>query len=421
MPRLAKPFTKALIESLHAKRPETDIWKRDDHPDGRGLLVRQSRSGSTIWYFDFGRSKLRLGDYPALALAEARKRVGAARAAIAAGADPLARKLARKTDIASFGDLGERWLAHTANQNRERTVKFDAWTFHKHVRPALGALRPDALAPGHIEDLKLKLYAAGHTRMGNRCIGMIKTIVRYANRFHRLDLDDPTVAVSLRKQEPRDRVLTEGELRSLWCALNDPKSAPAPLSHAMALCLRLGMVTLQRRGEVAEMHESEIDEANRVWTMPSGLRTKNGKAHAVPLSELAWDIIKSARAINGGSRYVFPAPRKPDAPLARHSVSRAMNRLCQGLGIENARLHDFRATGATMLIADLDAAPLAVSAALNHTSDTGGAALITKRVYLRKDLLTQKRQALNAWAAKLALIVGEAPSAANVVLLRGQA
>ena len=76
------------------------------------------------------------------------------------------------------------------------------------------------------------------------------------------------------------------------------------------------------------------------------------------------------------------------------------------VGIADATAHDFRRTGATFLTGErLNIPRFIVSRVLNQISDTGGAAAVTG-VYDRNEYLTEKRRALDAWAALLRDIVG---------------
>ena len=64
----------------------------------------------------------------------------------------------------------------------------------------------------------------------------------------------------------------------------------------MAIVVQLVAVTLQRKAEVAGMHERELDLVARTWLVP-GERTKNGWPQLVPLSRLAIDLIEEAKRL----------------------------------------------------------------------------------------------------------------------------
>src|SRR5581483_11655100 len=89
------------------------------------------------------------------------------------------------------------------------------------------------------------------------------------------------------KERPSDRVLTDAELRQLWAGL-DAHSGQA------ADALRLRLLLGQRGAEVIGMRWAEIDFATKTWELP-GIRTKNGRAHTVPLPRTAITLLKRVR------------------------------------------------------------------------------------------------------------------------------
>ena len=62
------------------------------------------------------------------------------------------------------------------------------------------------------------------------------------------------------KQTPRDRVLTDDELKAVWRATEKRPS--------VGTILRLLILTGQRRGEVTRMQWSELDLESGIWSLP---------------------------------------------------------------------------------------------------------------------------------------------------------
>ena len=89
------------------------------------------------------------------------------------------------------------------------------------------------------------------------------------------------------------------------------------MTRAIALALKLSLVTAQRIGEVAGIAQSELDlnEAAPVWTVPRQ-RAKNGQPNRVPLSPLAVRLIKEAQELAGGGAWLFPSAKdaRPAGP-----------------------------------------------------------------------------------------------------------
>ena len=103
-----------------------------------------------------------------------------------------------------------------------------------------------------------------------------------------------------------------------------------------------------------------------------------------------------------------------------HAISVPYSRLeltIPATGVENARLHDLRRTGATHLTGEgLSVSRFLVSQVLNHISDTGGSSAVTA-IYDRNAYLAQKRRALDAWAGQITGIVSGDETHSNVVQL----
>ena len=95
----------------------------------------------------------------------------------------------------------------------------------------------------------------------------------------------------------RDRVLTDAELRWFWLACDSLGFPFGPL-------LKLLLLTGQRRDEVAGMTRAELSADGAIWNLPAS-RTKNKRAHVVPLSRAARDLIGTTPTIAGKPGFIF--------------------------------------------------------------------------------------------------------------------
>jgi integrase len=197
-------------------------------------------------------------------------------------------------------------------------------------------------------------------------------------------------------------VLSDDEIRAVWAAFDDTGWPFGPLAHLLLL-------TGQRLSEVAEARWSEIDLEAKTWKIPKE-RTKNDRAHEVPLSDAAVEIIKALPRIEGKAGYVFTA-------TGAHPVSN-LKRLREALRRASSErdvaptLHDLRRTVATNL-QKLGVRLEVTEAVLNHVS---GSRKGIVGVYQRHEYSDEKRAALDAWARRLDAIVTGA-GASNVVEL----
>ena len=194
----------------------------------------------------------------------------------------------------------------------------------------------------------------------------------------------------------RDRILTDAELVKFWKAANAERVEFGAL-------LKLLLLTGCRLNEVAGMRRAEIDGAT--WTIP-GERTKNGRAHVVPLSPLVRELITSVPT-EGDLVFTTNGATPPSG------WSKIKNRLDAAMKIPPWRLHDLRRTAATGM-ADIGVAPHIVEAVLNHVS---GHKSGVAGVYNRAQYAAEKKAALARWATHVEALIAGKP-ATNVVLLQ---
>lgn len=424
MPRRARvEFTTAFVRSAPAVE-----GKRTDYADAvcRGLTLRVTPKGARTFCYRYedaaGRSmRLRLGDFPALTLAKAREAAYAARAQVGLGVDPQREKRAKRAEeraqrVRTVAELIEDFLAAAAKKNRASTASLYRLLLETHVKRKLGSMRVGEVTRADVRGIMASLEAKGRTVTANRVLALLGRLYRHARLALEIKVESPTDGVEPFEERSRERVLTDDELRTLWPHLEAPADAPAAISPAVAIALQLCAVTLQRDGEIAGMHEREIDLAQRTWLIPAD-RAKNKRAHLVPLSPLAAELIGKALALRGRRDKpapIFPSPRDATQSIERHAITRAMHRLTEKLEIDNATPHDLRRTGATALTSERIGVPrFHVSAVLGHAGEMGG----VTGVYDRNSYMPEKRRALEAWAALLLSIVSQIRRPSNVVAL----
>jgi integrase len=197
----------------------------------------------------------------------------------------------------------------------------------------------------------------------------------------------------------RDRVLADAELVKFW------KAADAERKEFGAL-LKLLLLTGCRLNEVAGMRRDELSEDGATWTIP-GERTKNARAHVVPLSPPARELIAS---VGTDTELVFTT--NGATPVS--GWSKIKNRLDAAMKIRRWRLHDLRRTFVTGL-AELGMRPDVIELTVNHISGLRGG---IAGVYNRSELLPERRAALECWATHMQGLV--AAQQENVVSLRGR-
>lgn len=204
----------------------------------------------------------------------------------------------------------------------------------------------------------------------------------------------------MRREESKDRVLSDDETRWLWKACETTGHPWGPLAKFLLL-------SGQRLNEAAQITDAEI--SGDVWSL-SKARTKNGRAHDVPLSVASLEVLAGVDRIKGTAGYIFTTTGASPVQgfhKGRAALHAAMNEIAtkeRGSPIEvpHWTFHDLRRTCATGL-ARLAVPVRVTEAVLNHISGTGGGIV---SVYQRHDFADEKRAALDAWGKFVTTLVG---------------
>jgi integrase len=419
---------------------DIETWKPTDRrqeildKDGLYLIVQPRPSNVKSWALRYRRKsdgkaiKHTLGEFPAITLKAARAAATELRAEIARGADPhgakvVARRRAVEVDD-SFEAVARRYIADLRFRRRR------SWEWYARLLGLEPNGSPEALAIVRDGSTGQRGHRRGSLvdRWGARRIGdiadtdIIDALERVgarapilANRLHavlsaffgwakgkRLIVSNPCTGLERpAPEQSRERVLADKELKSIW-------QAAEGLGHPYAGIVKLLILTGQRRNEIAGLRWGEIDLDVRSLHLPAQ-RTKNARAHDVPLSAQALAIVAGLPRLVDAD-LVFTVKRKPVT-----GFSRAKERLDAASGVTDWTLHDIRRTVASGL-QRLGVRLEVTEAVLNHKS--GSMAGIVG-VYQRHDYAVEKRDALARWADHVDALVSGAK--ANVVTLRGRA
>jgi integrase len=202
----------------------------------------------------------------------------------------------------------------------------------------------------------------------------------------------------------RDRVLSNDEIKWFWQATD---KIGGPFGSVFKLLLLTGA----RLDEVAGMTYAELNEDRSTWSLPSS-RTKNKRAHVVPLPPMARAIIAGS---NNSVGFVFSTTDGNKKPVsswtwAKDKLDAAMLEAARAQRGKNAgipawRLHDLRRTAVTGM-GDLGIGGEVIELLVNHVSGhRGGIA----GVYNRSQKLDERKAALERWSLHLrGLVSGQA-------------
>lgn len=428
-------LTDRTIKALKPKAERYEKW--DEGRAGFGVRVSPAGRKSFIYMYRFDGKprRMTIGTYPATSLATARTKHAQAQEALEKGIDPGAvhvekRRAERQAEMVA--DLVEEYLSRWARPNKKSAAE-DERVLRKDVLPKWGKRKAKDIRRRDVILLLDDIVERGAPIGANRTLGVVRRMFNFAVSRDILDATPVAMVKAPAKEHSRDRVLSAAEIKTLWKGLDRTMIAPA-----VALALKLQLVTAQRKGEIIGAALSEFDLESAVWTIPAE-RSKNGTAHEVPLSPLALDLIREAEATarqNAERRarrhglpmrepkWLFPSPRG-DGPVRPQAVNGALYRACMepedrpetgnlggrpAINLTNVVPHDLRRTAASGMTA-LGIPRLIVSKVLNHV-ERGVTAIYDRHTYD-----AEKRHALETWAAHLESILTGKPKAGNVVPL----
>jgi integrase len=385
-------FTRQSVAALTLPqgRPYLITW--DDALPGFG--VRVNEGGSRVWVVQYrasGKSKREtLGRVDTVTLEDARKAAKEKLAKVQLGSDPHAEKAEAKARAAvTFGPIADRYLKQAKTRLKPRSYEEVERHINRHWAPLqrlpLHKVQRITVAA------RLGEIATEHGPFAsNRARASLSALFTWAMGEGLAEIN-PVIGTNKATEEfSRDHVITDAELAAIWRACRDDD---------YGRIIRLLMLTGQRRDEVGAMDRREIDEAGKLWTIPKA-RTKNGLPHDVPLSDQALALLaevphrENRTLLYGDGEGGFQGWSKAKVALDKRIAK-------SGVKVRPWRVHDLRRTVATRL-GDLGTLPHVVEAILNHISGhkSGVAGIYNRAVYAN-----EKRQALDAWAARLVDLV----------------
>ena len=391
-------FTVRFLDSL--KKPTTgrvEYW--DSQTPGFGLRVAKSgRKSWVVLYRHQGRlRRLTLGTYPTLPLADSRGQAKDALRAAAKGKDPAGEKsVARLGD--TFGDLAEDYIEFYAKPNK-RSWREDRRALDRDLLPKFKHRKAADIRRREVIALLDGVRARGAGVLANRTLEIMRGIYNWGIDKERVDTN-PCLGITPGEETARDRVLSEDEIRKVWNALD---GQPPVIAYQF----KLQLITAQRPGEVRMLRWRDIDEDTNWWTIPAEI-TKNRLSHRVWLPDAAQNVLAAMKKQSGEGAWVFPSPTA-DGPVRSNTKPTAAIRKASEISFTP---HDLRRTAASHM-ASLGISRFTIGRVLNHVEKSVTA------TYDRHSYDQEKRQALEAWADRLAqILVNKKPVADKIVKLR---
>jgi len=406
---MTRKLTETIVRRARVPANRRQLFLWDSAVTGFGVRILPGGS-RTFWYqyrTAGGRSgtsrMVRIGPWPTVTLADARKRARDLAGQAARGQDPAAERAEAKRrdssnlrallveegpyqhDLERRGIVARRVVLSSLNRGLHRLLSRDvADLTRRDFVSAISALEAVG-KPG----------AAGELRKhsGRFLEWCVSTGRASHNVLAGLRCPKRSRAERLKAAANGGRALSDDEIRSVW-------QAAASLGSFGAL-VRLALLTALRRGELAQIERARDILADRIVVRPE--HAKTGAQHEVPLTDLMHEVIAGAPVTT--SKLLFPSVVTGGRIKG---WTKLVAKLRQVSGVD-FRLHDLRRTCRT-LMSRLGVAEDIAELAIGHVR----ADLIAR--YNKDDAWTGRCDVFTRVSDHVAALIGAREGAAVIAL-----
>lgn len=363
-------LTDISIRALKAPATGVTVYS-DDTLTGFGVRVSQAGTKSFVLTHGPRRERETLGRVGVVSLHEARAEAKRRLAEYTLGKN--------RPRVVSWDTAKEEYLKEKVRKLKSRTHAEYTYMLNRHFK--YGATKLAELSP---HDLRKNIDRLSQTPAEQRyAFGVLRAFLRWAHRKHYLDRNPMERMQSPNSYVPRERVLTNDELKRIWSTAGN---------DTFGKIVKLLILTGQRKGEITQLTGAMIGE--ETITLSSWL-AKNSREHTFPLGNAAKAILAPPHPRDA---YIFPALGKT-TPFNGHSpCKRKLDKRC---GVSEWTLHDLRRTFASGL-ASIGVQLPVIERLLNHIS--GSFAGIVG-VYQRYDFMPEMRDAITRWEEHVRKVV----------------
>jgi integrase len=410
MPR--KRLTDRTLKALKLIKKRYDVMDTDVPGFGVRVTERGQRTFILIARYpgSFNPTRRAIGEYQALSLEKARERARHWRDLVRQGIDPKTeedrlRRLELRKQQTTFAAVAEDFVErHVKGQRKERDTEREIrkeLIAHWGERPIASITREDVVA-------LVDAIARRAPYLAHNVLGHVRSLFNWAiNRgtygLETSPCDRLKPSALIGPKQPRQRILSDDELRAVW-------HATEILGYPFGPLYRLLLLTGARKTEVAGGQWRELDLNKKLWMVPPE-RFKSNATHLVPLSDQAMAVLRGLPRFTKGDHLFTTTLGEKHVTGFSRAKAEVDKLVAERLGASPPPwvIHDIRRTVRTRL-ASLRVPDMVAEMVIGHGRK------VLQRVYDQHRYVDEMREALELWAAHLRSIV--TPPTANVVRLK---
>lgn len=410
------------ITSLQAKKSAYYTWDKTAERGKGRLGVKVTPKGTKTFTFRYFKNSnpsfIRIGTFPQISLAKARKVAESYSNLLDSGTDPIEyleqkeveQKLLER-QLAQSGSLEQLIEAYTKDKKDrgKRNYKEDKRKIERYIYPYIDPTRKakDFEATDFLEALAIPIRE-GHGPKSNK----LRSFLHAAFEFGLKNDNNPAFTntevkfgikynpiASIPKQthaeKTGERFLSLEELIKLLHDMDhryDDLNLAAATRRFIKFCFYAGG---QRPYELANTLWRDVNFTERTLTIRPEV-FKTGRAHDVPLTDTALNILAECHKDNTfNSPYVFHKRTAPNEPMPTNTLAQALLSYKKVTDIENFIGRDFRRTFKTL------GGLFKISKEIRDRIQGHAISDVSGRHYDRYQYLDEKREGLEVWEKAL--------------------
>lgn len=370
------------------------------------------RGGRAAWYAQQwldGKKRLKkMGNYPRLTLAEARKRFEAEYAEVIETKQDI--RIAQASFPGTLRDLFNGYLNHLEATGK-RSYKEAKYNLEHVLQHLDGRMHARDIKTDHVLSVLRPIYARGSAGRADHVRSHIRSAfewgIRSDNdyrtdkpRVFRIEVN-PCAAIPPEPKKAGHRYLSVDELRVFWRWLHVTEPYNPRAGHGMVesnlICLRLIVLTGQRVEMISTMQPSQWNGDLLEWE-----RTKSSPLpHLLPAPAQAVPLLNARAALN--YRWMFPSVFNPERHIRLELLQDITARFCAREGVDRFTPRDLRRTWKTL------AGFAGITKVDRDLVQVHSHADISSRHYDRYEYLPEKRAAMKRWSEWFASEIETAP------------
>jgi integrase len=396
MPNITEGAVRQALKRVEKSRKQETLTDGEGRGTGRLALIlkpmptRVTAEWMVQQWRDGKRTKSKIGSYPMMSLSEAREIFKRDFAEVIQKGSSI--KIAGDARAGTVADLFEAYVKNLKDAGKSSWSEAEKGL--NKIADVLGRKRlARDITPDDVLGVIRPIYEGGKLAMADHVRSYIRSAYSwgikseydYRNASPRRFklVSNPAGGIPTEPKVVGTRWLDEDEFVRLYRWLECPDS---PVHPPYTRAVRILMLTGQRVEEIAGLHVDQWDVKERIidWS-----KTKNGKPHAIPVPEIAAELVESI--IPNECGWFFPSAMDPSKPVSAGTLYSFMWRQRDRGVIPVVTNRDLRRTWKTL------AGKAGVSKEIrdrlqNHTLQD-----VSSKSYDRWNYMPEKRAGMKIW------------------------